>query len=152
MTPKMRIFAAALAAGNSGVQAARLAGYPDAGARAVASKLRRDPRVKAEIERIRAGDPLPLHAQGIELTPLDFLLSIMGDPTQDPRIRVRAATAALASKASTVPNPKRGKKEMAQDDARTAHIGTSWEELLAPRKVTPACSETPGMAPENAPA
>ncbi len=95
MTAKMMRFAAALADGQSGADAARTAGYAAASARVTASKLRRDPRVMAELERLRTGAPMAPHRRGLELEPLAFLLSVMSDATESTRTRMRCAIAAM---------------------------------------------------------
>jgi len=117
----MMAFALALTTCRTGAEAARTAGYPAGSARAIASKLRRDPRVIAEVKRIRAGKPLPLHAQGVELTPLEFLISVMTDPTADMRVRLRAAVSAapFVHRRGT----PAGKKEQAQGRAAEASKG-----------------------------
>jgi terminase small subunit-like protein len=112
MTPKQRKFAAAIAAGKSGAAAAREAGCSARTARSYGSKLRKDPRIVAEVDRIRRGEALPLHEQGIALTPLEFLLSVMCSPTEDTRTRIRAAIAA-----APYVNQRGGKKDAASRNA-----------------------------------
>lgn len=92
MNPKHEKFAAGLAAGLSGKDAAIRAGFAERSAKVTASRLRRDPCIVAEIDRISRGLPLPFHRRpGQNLDPLEFLQSVMCDPSETTRTRARAA-------------------------------------------------------------
>ena len=53
LTPRQRLFCARIAGGASGTEAARQAGYAGSTAPQQASRLRRQPHVRQEIERLR---------------------------------------------------------------------------------------------------
>jgi phage terminase small subunit len=63
--------------------------------------------------------------------PLSYMLSVMNDPSATQYRRDRMAIAAapfIHRRADDL-----GKKRLIEEEARTAHIGTSWEKLLAGR-------------------
>lgn len=96
MNSKHERFAAGLAAGLNGKDAAIAAGFSPRSAKVTASRLRRDPCIEFEVDRIKRGDSLPLHRRGgLDLTPFEFLLSVINDPGESVRRRIRAATAVL---------------------------------------------------------
>lgn len=56
----------------------------------------------------------------------------VGEPTSTP---VQPTASPPAADPSVTPAPKLGKKEQAQADAKTAHVGTAWDELLNPPRM-----------------
>ena len=64
------------------------------------------------------------------ISPLDYMLSVMNDPGVDDARRDRMAIAAAPYVHARVADAKRGKKEEAEQAARTAERGTSWDQLL----------------------
>jgi phage terminase small subunit len=92
LLPRKRTFCDGIAAGLSGAEAARRAGYSARRAKQTASRLLRCPDVLQGIERRRNGyNPHPKFAD-----PLQFLMWFANDPEAGaPRLRVRAAIAAL---------------------------------------------------------
>ena len=142
MTPKMRKFAEALAAGRSGAESARRAGYKGASARVNASKMRRDTRVIAEIARIKNCEPRPEHTRGNALTPLSWLLSVMNDPTVEMRLRLRCAIAAAPY--TNVNSAREGKKN---EQARKAQEASrSFGARLPQPSVVPLRRPSPDAA------
>jgi hypothetical protein len=68
-------------------------------------------------------------AQGGQMSPLDYLLSVMNDAAQPVEVRMRAAGLALPYyHARPAPISAKAAKEIA---ARRAEVGTPWEELLS---------------------
>jgi len=64
------------------------------------------------------------------MTPLEYMLHVMNDPVCDPIRRDRMAVAAapfVHPKADTI---MAGKKQAAEEEARTNDQGTEWENLL----------------------
>lgn len=92
LLPRQRKFADGIAAGLSGAEAARQAGYSAGRAKATAHRLKHNPAVQAAIERRLNGyDPHPQFDD-----PLQFLLWAMNDPEFGAlRLRVKAAIATL---------------------------------------------------------
>jgi hypothetical protein len=79
-------------------------------------------------KRVRSPNAITLEPHRRAESPLQYLLDVMGDATVDPVRRDRAAVAAaqyLHRKADDA-----GKKVLAAEEAKTAHIGTPWEKLL----------------------
>jgi hypothetical protein len=68
-------------------------------------------------------------AQAGALLPLDYLLSVMSDPGQPVEVRMRAAGLALPY--CHAKPPPMSAKDAREAEARTAHLKTEWEELLA---------------------
>src|SRR3954467_619974 len=64
------------------------------------------------------------------ISPLDYMLSVMNDSGVDDARRDRMAIAAAPYVHARVADAKRGKKEEAEQAARTADCGTSWDQLL----------------------
>lgn len=92
LLPRQRAFCDGIAAGLSGAEAARRAGYSDSRAAATASRLRARPEIAAGIARRLAGyDPNPKFDN-----PLDFLIWVASDPECGAtKVRVTAAIALL---------------------------------------------------------
>lgn len=126
-TEKRKRFAASYVIDRNGKKAAIAAGFSAATASAAASRLLKHPEVVAELKRLkkeraeaeRALDEMGDQPEGKQ--PLDFLLGVMNDPEQDPKLRVRAAIAAAQYK-----HTKRGdggKKDDQADKAKKASSG-----------------------------
>lgn len=92
LLPRQRAFCDGLAAGLSGAEAARHAGYSAARAAATASRLKQRPEIQAGIQRRLDGyDPNPTFDN-----PLDFLRWAATDPEAGAtKVRVMAAIAVL---------------------------------------------------------
>lgn len=92
MLPRKRAFCDGIAAGLTGAEAARRAGYSARRAKLTASRLLKLPEVRAGIERRRKGyNPNPKFDD-----PLQFLMWFANDPEAGaPRHRVQAAIALL---------------------------------------------------------
>lgn len=92
LLPRQRTFCDGIAAGLTGAEAARQAGYSDARAAATASRLRTHPEIQAGIERRLNGyDPNPAFDD-----PLQFLMWYASDPEAGAmKHRVDAAIACL---------------------------------------------------------
>lgn len=92
LLPRQRAFCDGIAAGLSGAEAARRAGYSERRAKAAASRLNVRPEIKAGIKRRLEGyDPNPKFTD-----PLNFLLWYANDPEAGAtRERVNAAIALL---------------------------------------------------------
>ena len=96
MNPRHERFAAGLAAGMTGKDAAIAAGFAPRSAKVRAARLRHDPCIQAEVLRIKRDEPLPLHRRpNHDLDPLAFVLSVVSDRTESLPIRMRAAVIAL---------------------------------------------------------
>jgi hypothetical protein len=68
-------------------------------------------------------------AQAGALLPLDYLLALLNDATQPVEVRMRAAGLALPyCHARPAPMSAKVAREI---EAKTAHLRTEWEELLA---------------------
>ena len=64
------------------------------------------------------------------MSPLDYMLSVMNDSGVDDARRDRMAIAAAPYVHIRAADAKPGKKEAAEQAARTAERGTSWDQLL----------------------
>src|SRR3954471_20199646 len=64
------------------------------------------------------------------MSPLDYMLSVMNDPGVDDAWRDRMAIPAAPYVHARAAEVKLGKKEEAEQAARTAERGTSWDRLL----------------------
>lgn len=64
------------------------------------------------------------------MSPLDYMLSVMRDPQQDPLRRDRMAVAAAPFVHPKASDAAPGKKEQRDLEAQTAERGTNWESLL----------------------
>lgn len=93
LLPRQRAFCDAIAAGLSGAEAARQAGYSERRAAATASRLRREPAIQAGIERRLNG----YVSNPIFDDPLAFLMWFATDPEvgYSMQQRVQAAIALL---------------------------------------------------------
>ena len=87
-----------------------------------------------------SGKPLPkapkavaIAANASNLTPLDYMLAIMRDDSQAPELRAKMAVAAAPYVHPKPGDVAKGKKEQAEDAAKTAGQGTEWgDDLAAP--------------------
>jgi len=107
LTDKKRKFVLALQSGESGARAAIAAGYSEKGASQAASRLMKDPDVKAALARKEAveeakeeakasGKPINLPDLGKMFgDPKDFLKALMNDPSEDMKLRFEAAKALM---------------------------------------------------------
>jgi len=127
LTEKKRRFAAALRSGASNKEAAIAAGYSAKTAAQAGSRLAKDPDVQAELARKKHVDQAKAEAKalGREVNlpdlgklysdPKDFLMALMNDAEEDPKLRLDAAKALMpvfhAKKDSA------GKKAAAQEEA-----------------------------------
>jgi hypothetical protein len=90
LLPRQRRFCDGVAAGLSGAEAARQAGYSPARSKSTAARLRAQPGIKAGIERRLNG----YESNPRFDSPLQYLLWFMGNPEAALGLRVQAAIAA----------------------------------------------------------
>src|SRR3954453_21103324 len=64
------------------------------------------------------------------MSPLDYMLSVMNDPGVDDARRDRMAIAAAPYVHTRAADAMPGKKKEAEQAAKTAACGTSWDQLL----------------------
>lgn len=69
-------------------------------------------------------------AANIGMSPLDYMLAVMRDPTADPARRDRMAQAAAPYVHAKPSAESPGKRAEAQRNAMTAERGSDWEALL----------------------
>jgi hypothetical protein len=69
-------------------------------------------------------------AKACNLSPLDYMLAVMNDPTADDTRRDRMAQAAAPYVHPKAADAAPGKKEQREMVARQAERGTEWESLL----------------------
>ena len=67
-------------------------------------------------------------------TPLEFMLSVMNDETQDMNTRLRMAAAAAPFIHGRKVAGELGKRAQAAEDAETAAEETGWEDLVNPSR------------------
>lgn len=91
----------------------------------VAARVKGKPGPKPKVAAAR---PRALTIQG--QTPLEYLLSVMNDPSHDEGTRTRAAIAAAPYVHERADNKARGKKEAAEAAAQSAGRGSSWGDDL----------------------
>jgi len=106
-------FVAAIALGQSGTQAAVVAGYPVRSAAQAASRLRKRPDIVAAIEKLKG-------RSSAATSPLQYLLGVVNDEFASTPRRIRAAIAAARY---IHPRPSAGMKAQAKEAARTASAG-----------------------------
>ena len=85
--------------------------------------------------RTRRPRDVTLEAKRQGLSPLQYMLSVMCDPDVDVARRDKMAVAAAAYMHAKP--AEAGKKERAEEEARTNHVGSSWDRLLAGRYDAP---------------
>jgi len=143
LTGKKRAFADAVLAGFSNKEAAIRAGYSEATASAAGSRLVKDKDVKARLDQARQAAPAA--AQKIALPtgpgpsdtidipatadPIEFLTTVMNEPTADLRYRMDAAKAMLPFKHKKL--GEGGKKEQAGEKAKG--VAGRFGQAAAPR-------------------
>jgi hypothetical protein len=125
LTEREKRFVAALAAGMTGTEAARAAGYSGKTLAPYASRLRRKPHIAAELEALGVGAPTgaapadPAIASPAEQQRL--LTAIARDSKADPKDRVRAVAVLHAlqrrppSSAEPAPPAPRGRFNVTHD-------------------------------------
>jgi hypothetical protein len=69
-------------------------------------------------------------AVNADMTPLEYMLAVMRDPTADDLRRDRMAQSAAPYVHVKAADSAIGKKEQADVHARNAEVGTRWENLL----------------------
>lgn len=143
LTSKKKKFADALLAGNTQKNAAVIAGYSETSASQAGSRLCKDQDVEAYIKRVRAAkssistpkqvsqkvnktdenvksDLTSVNAENIGAfsDPKDYLLHVMNDELEEPRLRIDAAKSLMPYVHGKVAD--QGKKEAKQERARHA--------------------------------
>jgi phage terminase small subunit len=129
LTDKKRKFIAALRSGLVGAEAARKAGYSAATATQAASRLMKDPAIKAgvlssgKVNKPKvAGRKESVGAQAKKYDdPMEFLASLMNDPNEEMKLRKEAAAALLPYKHKKL--GEGGKKDAAQEAAEKVSTG-----------------------------
>jgi len=94
------------------------------GARPGAGRPRKEPEPGDFAPDIRAA------AKACKLSPLDYMLAVMNDPSADDTRRDRMAQAAAPYVHPKAADAAPGKKEQREMVARQAERGTDWESLL----------------------
>lgn len=147
LTGQKRKFALALMSGSTQVAAAIKAGYSEKSARSKGSQLKKDPDViafmkKKQGEQVRVDhrveapvSPPPLVNKTVKKfdDPLEFLLAIMNDVTEETDVRKDAAKAMLP-----YVHPKKGeggKKDARNAAAKVAATVSKFGALAAPKLV-----------------
>ncbi len=74
-------------------------------------------------------DEVRIQSRLLGITPLDYMLSVINDPSADPLRRDRMAQAA-APYVHPKAGEATGKKEQRYEQAKVAQQGTEWESLL----------------------
>lgn len=130
LTDRKRKFIAALRSGLVGAEAARKAGYSAATAAQAASRLMKDPEIKAGVLNNAkaakatppAGERQTVRQQAKRYEdPAQFLTDLMNNAMEDIKIRKEAATALLPYKHKKL--GEGGKKDAAQDAAEKVASG-----------------------------
>lgn len=81
--------------------------------------------------RPRKGEPsVAQAAASLGMEPVDYLLMVMNDPNGDPARRDRAAIALLPYRHQRIADARIGKKELAEEAARTAGQDSEWGDDL----------------------
>lgn len=143
LSEKMKKFAQAVVDGLSNKEAAISAGYAEKTASQAGSKLRKDPEIIVHIEKLKADkegrsltsekpkvktieassyeDEDPTEDQFTSDDPLEFLINVMKNGSNEMMLRVNAARAALPYVHGKV--AEKGKKETKADEAKKATQG-----------------------------
>lgn len=130
LTDRKRKFIAALRSGLVGAEAARKAGYSAATAAQAASRLMKDPEIKAGVLNNAkaskasrpAGETQTVRQQAKRYEdPAQFLTDLMNNAMEDIKLRKEAATALLPYKHKKL--GEGGKKDAAQDAAEKVASG-----------------------------
>ena len=138
LSEKMKKFAQAVVDGLSNKEAAISAGYAEKTASQAGSKLRKDPEISVYIEKLKADkegrsltsekpkvkpvssheDDNPIEDQYSTDDPLDFLINVMKNGSNEMMLRVNAARAALPYKHGKIAD--QGKKQTKEEAAKAA--------------------------------
>lgn len=138
LSEKMKKFAQAVVDGLSNKEAAISAGYAEKTASQQGSKLRKDPEISVYIEKLKADkegrsltsekpkvkpvssheDDDPIEDQYSTDDPLDFLINVMKNGSNEMMLRVNAARAALPYKHGKIAD--QGKKQTKEEAAKAA--------------------------------
>lgn len=130
LTDKKRRFIDALRSGLVGAEAARRAGYSAPTAAQAASRLMKDPEIKAGVLNGNKAAKTPGAAKGRESVraqakryddPMDFLTDLMNNGAEDMKTRKEAAAALLPYKHKKL--GEGGKKDAAADAASKVATG-----------------------------
>lgn len=143
LSEKMKKFAQAVVDGLSNKEAAISAGYAEKTASQQGSKLRKDPEISVYIEKLKADkegrsltsekpkvkaietssyeDEDPIEDQFTSDDPLEFLINVMKNGSNEMMLRVNAARAALPYKHGKIAD--QGKKKTQEDEAKAAASG-----------------------------
>ena len=138
LSEKMKKFAQAVVDGLSNKESAISAGYAEKTASQQGSKLRKDPEISVYIEKLKADkegrsltsekpkvkpvssheDDDPIEDQYSTDDPLDFLINVMKNGSNEMMLRVNAARAALPYKHGKIAD--QGKKQTKEEAAKAA--------------------------------
>lgn len=131
LTEQKRRYAEARLSGMTKKDAAIQAGCPAKTASQAASRYEKDPDVQAAmsrtvaVEAMKAGDPPPVNSDVNILPaaddPKDYLLSVMNNLGEDPKLRLDAAKALMPYVHGKV--AEQGKKDAKSDAAKAAGRG-----------------------------
>lgn len=87
-------------------------------------------RPRGSVNSLKGDDPVRLEAKRRGMTPLEYMLDVMGDPDVDPIRRDRMAVAAAPFVHAKADVKEMTKKQEAEAAAQTIDRGTKWEKLL----------------------
>lgn len=90
----------------------------------------RKPAAPRELEVKHVAPDIRAAAKTCKLTPLEYMLGVMNDPSADETRRDRMAQAAAPYVHPKAADAAPGKKEQREMVARQAERGTDWEALL----------------------
>jgi hypothetical protein len=90
----------------------------------------RKPRAQRPDETKQAPPDIRVAAARARMSPLDYMLAVLNDPSADDARRDRMAQAAAPYVHPKAADAAPGKKEQREQAARTAERGTDWESLL----------------------
>lgn len=90
----------------------------------------RKPAAPRVLEAKHVAPDIRAAAKACKLTPLEYMLAVMNDPSADETRRDRMAQAAAPYVHPKAADAAPGKKEQREMVARQAERGTDWESLL----------------------
>ena len=102
---------------------------PRGGARPGAGRKRKNVTPASVAASVPAAAPV-VRAMPGQMTPLDYMMNVINDPSADETRRDRMAQAAAPYVHPKAADAAPGKKEQREQAARTAERGTDWEALL----------------------